>query len=115
MTDVVVFGLPNCDTCRKAQKWLTAQGVAYTFCDLRNPPVTAAQIGGWLEHLSPEQLVNRRSTTWRGLSEAQREQALAGDAQLLEQHPTLIKRPLAEWGNRITVGFQAEQWEANLS
>jgi len=106
----MMFGLKTCDTCRKARRWLDSQGVAYDFRDLREEPPTRALVQQWLEALGPEQLVNRRSTTWRGLTEAQRDLAAGEGGQggildVLGAHPALIKRPLFQRGTTILSGF----------
>ena len=102
-----IYGIKQCDTCRKALKWLDAQGLAFQWQDIREQPLTDEQLAVWLQQIGPETLVNRRSTTWRQLDEAgraaamDREQAVA----LLRDHPTLIKRPVFRVGRRWLVGF----------
>lgn len=101
-----VRGIPSCDRCRAARKWLDAQGIAYQWLDLREAPPSESELNRWLGQLGPAVLANRRSTTWRGLPEADRP-ALESDAWpgLLAEHPTLIKRPLFERGDQVRVGF----------
>ena len=105
---LTVYGIKQCDTCRKALKWLQRQGVDHRFHDLRVDGLDAAQVRGWLDSDFADQLVNRRSTTWRGLSEA--EKASEGDdlVALLVEHPTLVKRPVFETGAVIAVGFKPD-------
>lgn len=86
------FGLKSCDTCRKAQKALTEAGYDLTVQDVRTDGLGAATIARFLEAFSDD-LVNRRSTTWRGLSEADRAR---DPATLLAENPTLMKRPVIE-------------------
>lgn len=104
-----IYGLTNCDTCRKARKWAAEQGLAVDFIDLRDTPPDRATMRGWLAALSPETLINRRSTTWRGLDPESR--ALADDPAsaltLLEAHPTLAKRPIIEANGTVSAGFDA--------
>lgn len=104
-----VYGIGNCDTCRKARKWLESSGHDYTWFDLREDAPDEARIRHWAESVGLDKLVNRRSTTWRNLGEADRARAADPDAApaLLVQHPTLIKRPLFELGERVMVGFDA--------
>ncbi len=109
-----VFGIKQCDTCRKALNFLQAENITHQFIDLRETPVAPAELDRWLAELGPETLVNRRSTTWRGLNQAQQEAAMAGDSGLLAANPTLIKRPLVDWGDRLTVGFEADHWRGRL-
>tara|TARA_R110002167_G_scaffold109748_2_gene279832 strand:+ start:1817 stop:2173 length:357 start_codon:yes stop_codon:yes gene_type:complete len=107
---LTVYGLKNCDTCRKATKWLDAQGIAHEFRDLRAMPPTSGQWSSWLAELGQEALVNRRGTTWRGLPETEREGLdEAGAAALLAAHPALMKRPLFDLGDRRLLGFAKAQ------
>lgn len=104
--DLEIFGIATCDTCRKARRWLGEQGVEHRFIDLRKDGVTRGQISAWLSAVGVERLVNRRSTTWRGLSPASRTMDSADEAvTLLLEHPTLIKRPVFVSGEEILVGF----------
>lgn len=103
-----MHGLQTCDSCRKARRWLERAGIAYRFRDLRAEPLREAEAAAWLDALGTERLVNRRSTTWRKLDEAERERALGGDAAaLLAAHPTLLKRPLIEAPGGPYVGFDS--------
>jgi Spx/MgsR family transcriptional regulator len=107
---LTVYGLKSCDTCRKATKWLDGEGIAHAFKDLRAEPPTGAQWQAWLRELGHETLINRRGTTWRGLS-AQETEGLdeARAARLLAAHPALMKRPLFDLGGRRLVGFGKAQ------
>ncbi len=108
-----LYGIPNCDTVKKARKWLESQGVDYRFHDFRADGITAAQVKGWLKTLGAETLVNRRSTTWKQLSEAERDSiGAAAGVTLIVENPTLIKRPLLETGSTTQVGFKAADYEA---
>jgi Spx/MgsR family transcriptional regulator len=103
---IVVNGLKSCDTCRKARAWLTAEGIEHRFHDLRAEGLEAGRLGRWLTAAGAERLINRRGTTWRGLSEAERN--FAGEAAavaLMQAHPAIIKRPVFELGARVLVGF----------
>ena len=105
---LTVYGIRQCDTCRKTLKWLEQQGVEHHFHDLRADGLDRTMAKSWLGSDVADKLVNRRSTTWRQLDEAQRESKdMAG---LLVQHPTLVKRPVFERdGNVIAVGFGAKE------
>jgi arsenate reductase len=109
-----IYGIKACDTCRKAVKWLEAEGREFCWQDIREQPLDEATVAGWVECLGPDTLVNRRSTTWRGLDPSAREQAMdpARAAGLLLAHPTLIKRPVFEHGDRLEVGFNADVRQA---
>ena len=104
---MTLFGIKSCDTCRKARKWLDGQGISHEWRDLREDGVDRARLERWIASLGPDQLVNRRSTTWRGLDEGTRKQAMGAEScvDVLAEHPTLIKRPVFELEDRILVGF----------
>ncbi|MEO0345022.1 MAG: Spx/MgsR family RNA polymerase-binding regulatory protein [Pseudomonadota bacterium] len=107
---ITVHGLKNCDSCRKARRWLDARGTAHRFVDVRESTPDSAILARWLEAVGADALINRRSTTWRGLDETLREQILGDPASLLVGHPTLIKRPVLETDAAVTVGFNADRW-----
>jgi arsenate reductase (glutaredoxin) len=116
---IKVYGLNNCDACRKARRYLDAQGAEYRFVDLRAEPPQPGQVRAWLAILGEEQLLNRRSTTWRELDEEVKlppgqlsEQHLMS---LISQHPALVKRPLFVDGARMLSGFDECRLEAWLT
>ncbi|WP_273145369.1 ArsC/Spx/MgsR family protein [Oceanicaulis alexandrii] len=102
---ITIFGLKNCDTCKKAVKALQANTVAHEFVDIRTEADLADRVPVWLEAVGSKALINTRSTTWRGLDEAQRGRAETDPAALLVENPTLIKRPVIEAGEAVTVGW----------
>lgn len=98
---MILYGIPTCDTCRKARKALEAAGHEVSFRDVRKEPLSDAEIAAFDEAFGAA-LVNRRSTTWRDMTEAER----ADDAgQLLRRYPTLMKRPVVSDGERMTLGW----------
>jgi arsenate reductase len=102
---LTVYGIKQCDTCRKALKWLTAQGIEYRFHDFRVDGLSRDTLRDWLESSFADKLVNRRSTTWRQLTEAQRQSKGDDLLDLLMEHPTLIKRPVFVTDRIAVVGF----------
>ncbi len=111
---IVVYGLKNCDTCRKARGWLEGQGIAHRFHDLRADGFPDERLPAWLSAVGWETLLNRRGTTWRQLPEETRTSAGAETvAKLLETHPALIKRPVFDLPDgQVLVGFAATQQAA---
>jgi arsenate reductase len=101
---VKLYGLKNCDTCKKALKALQSSGQAVEFIDLRAAPVAAEKLQKWLDEHGEAVLVNRKSTTWRGLDDQARQQPVL---VLLGANPTLIKRPVIENGDNSFVGWTA--------
>ena len=109
-----LYGLPNCDTCRKARQWLDRAGIEYRFVDYRADPVPATTLGGWARDLGGwDKLVNKRSSSWRQLDAKQKSSST--DAQwirLIGAHPTLVKRPVLVLDNgSVSVGFSAVLFE----
>ena len=112
-----LYGLSNCDTCRKARKWLERFGVAYAFIDYRDQPQSPATLVEWKQHLGGwDLMVNKSSTTWRNL--APHRKAPATDAEwklLLREYPQLIRRPVVVTENgTITQGFSDNGFKARF-
>lgn len=109
---IVLYGIPNCETVKKARTWLTGNGVAYQFHDFRKQGVPAERLDEWIAQCGWERLVNRQGTTWRKLDT--KEQGGVIDAPsakaLMQAHPSVIKRPVVEWGDQTTVGFHPADW-----
>ena len=107
---ITVYGLKNCDTCRKAMKWLDEQGLRHQFIDVRKDGVEEADITRWIDAVGWETLLNKRGTTWRGLGDAVKESTNESTAAaLMAAHPALIKRPVFKMNGRVVVGFRDEQ------
>ena len=112
---IKVFGIKNCDSCRKALKWLETEGISHRFHDVREHPPSADLIKLWCESAHGHKLLNRRSTTWRSLNGRQRAAALNNPAPALSEHPTLIKRPVFMRGREVlAVGFRAQDQQELL-
>ncbi|GGE01213.1 transcriptional regulator, Spx/MgsR family [Gemmobacter megaterium] len=104
MADLTLYGIPTCDTCKKAQKALAAAGHAVTFRDVRMAPLSPAEIDELVTEFGTA-IINRQSTTWRSLSDFLRESE--ADAQLAAQ-PTLMKRPVIRGPDGLTLGWTPE-------
>lgn len=103
------YGLKTCDTCKKAQQALMAAGKTFEIIDVRADGVPADLLAAWIEAVGADALVNRRSTTWRGLSEAEKAEADGrGAAGLLAAHPTLMKRPVIVTDGAVHVGWSKD-------
>ncbi len=113
---ITLYGIPNCDTVKKARTWLTDHGVAYEFHDFKKQGVPAAKLSGWGKAVGWDRLLNRQGTTWRKLDVAAQAGATdpAGAQALMVANPSVIKRPVVEWGKDVTVGFDAAGWETRL-
>ncbi|MEJ8857337.1 ArsC family reductase [Variovorax robiniae] len=114
-----LFGIPNCDTVKRARTWMDTQGVPYTFHDFRKNGLPDAALDRWLQAPGWEALLNRRGTTWRQLDEATRASVVdaASARAVLAAHPTLIKRPVVEWqpARVVTVGFDPAAWTTHAA
>ncbi len=108
-----LYGISNCDTIRKARRWLQANGIDYRFHDVRTDGVSKDMLNTWMQALDWELLLNRRSSSWRQLPTAMREQVDRKDALgLMLEHPAIIKRPVLEHNKRLHLGFSNEQYAA---
>lgn len=109
--DIDLYGIPNCDTVKKARAWLAARGLAYRFHDYKKDGADPARLARWADAVGWEMLLNTRGTTFRKLPDSDRAdidrtRALA----LMEAHPSLIKRPVVEHPGGLLVGFDAAAW-----
>lgn len=116
MTHPVLYGIKNCDTVKKARKWLEANAVDYLFHDFRADGLAAPLLQDWLQTVGIDTLVNKRSTTWKQLTATEQQNVLAGNAiPVLLANPTLIKRPVLAHDNEITVGFKESLYAERLA
>jgi arsenate reductase (glutaredoxin) len=108
-----VYGIPNCDTVKKARAWLDAHGVPYRFHDFKKAGVPPDRLAAWTQEVGWEKLLNRQGTTWRKLDPAVQAQAIdvAGASALMLAQPSVIKRPVVEWPGRTSVGFEPSLWQ----
>ena len=111
-----LYGIPNCDTVRKARKWLTAHQIEYQFHDFRKDGLDTAQLVAWVREAGWETLLNKRGTTWRKLDDPTKASINKTSAiQLMQEEPTLIKRPVLEHKKKITVGFSESTYSSILN
>ena len=109
-----VYGIPNCDTVKKARSWLSEQGITYEFHDFKKQGVPAERLPQWMQAVGWEKLLNRQGTTWRKLDDAIKASAVDAPsaAAVMQEHASTIKRPVVEWADgKITVGFKADEWD----
>ncbi len=112
-----LYGIPNCNTVKKARAWLDAKGVAYTFHDFRKDGVDAALLARWLTQAPWEKLVNRAGMTWRGLPDAAKTAVTdnASAIALMLEKPSVIKRPVLERdGAMIQLGFDEAAYASSI-
>jgi Spx/MgsR family transcriptional regulator len=115
MSQVTVYGIPNCDTVKKARAWLDERGVAYAFHDYKKQGIDPARLRAWAGAVGWEALLNRRGTTFRKLEEAQKRDLDEAKAiRLMEALPSSIRRPVVEYPGGILVGFDSSAWAEAL-
>ncbi len=113
---ITMYGIPNCDTVKKARVWLDQHGVAYAFHDYKKAGADRARLEQWVDEHGWETVLNRAGTTFRKLPEADRvgldrDKAVA----LMLAQPSMIKRPVLDLGDRRLVGFKPDAYAAALS
>ena len=112
LVNVTLYGITNCDTVKRARAWLAAQGAAVAFHDFKKLGVPTDELARWVDALGWEKLLNRQGSTWRGLDEATRANAIdaASAKAVMLAHASVIKRPVVRWDDekplRYTVGFR---------
>lgn len=110
---VTLYGIPNCDTVKKARVWLDGQGIAYAFHDYKKAGADPVKIAAWIAAAGLDKVLNRAGTTFRKLPEAEREGLDGARAiALMAANPSCIKRPIVEHAGGLLVGFKADEWQA---
>ena len=108
---ITLYGIPNCDTIKKAKKWLEANSVEYRFHDFRKDGLEAEQLKGWADELGWELLLNKRGTTWRQQpDEVKNSIDEASALALMLEQPAMIKRPVLDTGSQRKVGFKDSEY-----
>jgi len=115
---ITLYGIPNCDTVKKARAWLADNGLEVAFHDYKKQGVPMAELPAWLKAFGRDKLVNRVGNTWRKLDDATKA-AVVDDASataLMLAEPSVIKRPVVRWADgSLTLGFSAELFEKSAS
>lgn len=112
MAAPILYGLTNCDTCKKARKWLEREGVAHRFIDYKLEPIPGDALKAWAKQVGWDTLINRSGTTWRGLPTNRK--APGSDAEyvvLVREYPSLVRRPVTLIDGEILVGFTGGLFE----
>ena len=115
MTQTIVYGIPNCDSVKKARKWLDANNISYEFHDYKKKGIDKASLESWSKVLGWDTLLNRRGTTWRKLDEAEKDGINEARAiELMIEHTSMIKRPVISHDGTLLAGFDEaayiKQW-----
>jgi arsenate reductase len=108
---ITLYGIPNCDTVKKARDWLTSRGIAYSFHDYKKQGADAARIAGWAQQAGWEKVLNRSGTTFRKLPDSDKLNLDVTKAvALMAANPSSIKRPVLEYPGGLLIGFKSEEW-----
>ena len=111
VNEVTLYGIPNCDTIKKARAWLDDHGIAYSFYDYRKQGLDYKQLQSMVSALGWEAMLNRRGTTWRALSSEIRDHVDADSAmRVMLENPVIIKRPILAADDRLHLGFSDAQY-----
>lgn len=107
---ITLYGIPNCDTVKKARTWLQDHGIDFAFHDFKKQGLSAALVQGWLQEIDWQTLVNRKGTTWRNLPDERKAAIVDNDSALalMLEHPSVIKRPVLQGAGPVTVGFSGD-------
>jgi len=108
-----LYGIPNCDTVKKARTWLQDHGIDFTFHDFKKQGLTPELLKSWLQDLDWTTLVNRKGTTWRNLPDERKAAIVDADSAmaLMLENPSVIKRPVVQGAGLVTVGFSPAAFE----
>ena len=108
-----LYGIPNCDTVKKARTWLQDHGIDFTFHDFKKQGLTPELVTTWLQELDWTTLVNRKGTTWRNLPDERKAAIVDADSAmaLMLENPSVIKRPVVQGAGLVTVGFSPAAFE----
>jgi Spx/MgsR family transcriptional regulator len=109
---ITIYGIPNCDTMKKARKWLETNGVEYEFHDYKKKGVPEKKLVAWVKKAGWDQVLNRRGTTWRKLDASVKESIDEPQAiSIMLEHPSIIKRPVLEAGGTLLIGFNDADYQ----
>ena len=109
---MILYGISNCDTVKKARNWLETHNIDYKFHDFRKQGLDANTINRWLQSVSWDKILNKRSTSWRNLDPSiQQTVNETNIVDLLIENPTLIKRPVMDVNDTITLGFNSDTYQ----
>ncbi|HTN07040.1 Spx/MgsR family RNA polymerase-binding regulatory protein [Agriterribacter sp.] len=113
---MIVYGIPNCDSVKKAILWLKKEKIDFTFHNFRESGITAAKLNAWSKQVGWEQVLNKKSTTWRNLTPGQQAAITNQKAavQVMLTHHSIIKRPVIEYSGKIMVGYNEARYVQEL-
>jgi arsenate reductase len=116
MDKIIIYGIPNCDSTKKALDWLKKEKVNFEFHDYKKSGITKPKLEAWCKKKGVDVILNKKSTTWRGLSNKEQEKATdpKTTTMLMIRHTSVIKRPVIEFGDELLVGFDEKVYKEFL-
>jgi arsenate reductase (glutaredoxin) len=116
MSKVIIYGIPNCDTTKKAMAWLSKNNIAFTFHDYKQQGIAKQKLEDWCNKSGWENIFNKRSTTWRELSKAEQEKVInqATAIKIMINNNSIIKRPVIENDGNLLIGFKEDEYKTAL-
>ena len=113
MNKVIIYGIPNCDTTKKAMAWLNKNNIAFSFHDYKLQGISKEKLNEWCNAKGWDTIFNKRSTTWRELSEAEQQKVTGQPAaiKVMLENNSIIKRPVIEHNGKIIVGFNETEYK----
>lgn len=117
MNKITVYGIPNCDTIKKTLDWLRKNKISFEFHDYKRSGISKTKLAGWCKKTGYEIILNKKSTTWRGLPLAQQEKITnqAAAIQLMTENTSIIRRPVIEYEDKLLVGFNETVYKKALN
>lgn len=113
---MIIYGIKNCDTMKKAFDWLDDNGITYTFHNYKTEGISKTKLEEWLKHFATNELINTKGTTFRALTEEEKASITSKSKaiKLMMENTSLIKRPVLETGKGLLLGFKADTWAKEL-
>lgn len=113
---MIVYGIPNCNTVKKALLWLKDKNISYSFHDFKKSGITAAKLNAWSKEVGWEQLLNKKGLTWRNLPLKEKEEVTdqKSAVRIMMERPSVIKRPVIEYNGKIVVGYDDDLYKELL-
>ncbi len=115
MNTITLYGIPNCDSIKKARNFLESRNIDYDFHDYKKQGIAENKLKRWCKIFGYENVLNRRGTTWRKLSDDVKDAMNENQAlKLMQEQPSIIKRPILEYGDKVLLGFDQSEYESLL-
>lgn len=117
MAEIIIYGIPNCDSTKKAMNWLKKKKILFTFHNYKEAGISKQKLESWCDKQGWELIFNKRSTSWRALTELEQKKINNPSAaiKVMMETNSIIKRPIIEFGNKLIVGFKEEDYKGLIN